>query len=160
VQVWRAELPDLSFHWMKARAGSGPRSYPSGGNVQMEAAATPKNHTGAGQCRPERIQLQQQNLIPAVELSSEELGGQDRSSPTPGSQKAFEGYLWVLVASASSSCSVSRLPTLSNGEKAKPRVLTPSAQTQAGSAPTASPQFPRPVPPADEPCEHADSQLP
>lgn len=54
----------------------------------MEAVVISKNHTGAGQHSPEIIQLQQQDLIPAMELSSQEgLGGQDRSSPTPGSQK-------------------------------------------------------------------------
>lgn len=64
----------------------------------------PKNHTGAGHCSPEAIQLQQQDLVPAVELSSKEgIGGQERSSSTPGREKPFGvtcGSTWCPHAAA------------------------------------------------------------
>lgn len=47
----------------------------------MEAAVIPKTHSGAGQYHPEIIQVQQQDLIPAVgRLSKARLGGQDRAA--------------------------------------------------------------------------------
>lgn len=58
-----------------------------------------KNNTGAGQCSPEAIQLQQQDLVPAVEPSSQEGRCQERSSSALGREKPFG-------VSPCSSCSV------------------------------------------------------
>ena len=127
----------------------------------MEAAATPKNRTGTGQCSPEIIQLQQQDLIPAVELSSREGGlGVRTGAAQLQDLKSLRG-LPVDPSGLHKQQLLCLLPSDAVKQGESKAQGTPSAQTRAGCAPAASrPQFLRPVPPADEPQRHTDSQLP
>lgn len=94
----------------------------------MEAAVMLKNHTGAGQCSPEAIQLQQHDLVSAVELSAKDgLRDQESSSSVPGQEKPFGVTCvstWSLQAAAALSPSLGRCDT-----------GTARAQPRAGSAP-------------------------
>lgn len=107
-----------------------------------------KNHTGAGQCSPEAIQLQQQDLVPAVDLSSKEgTGGQERSSPTPGREKPFGvtcGSRWCPHAAAAVSPALGRCDTTGTA---------PSWLCSSGATAT----FLGAAPPAEEP-RSTDSQ--
>lgn len=87
-----------------------------------QAAAIPKNHAG-WPAQPRDNPASAARLDPSYGAFIQ--GGAWRpgqEQPNSRISKAFGGYLWVLVASTSSSCSVSCPPTLSNREKAKPRV--------------------------------------
>lgn len=118
----------------------------------------PKPTQGAGQYHPEIIQVQQQDLIPAVDLLSRRGWGVRTGQLNSRISKS----LWGLPVDHSGLCKqqlLSLLPsdTVKQGESKAQG--TPSAQTRAGCAPTPS-RFLRPVPPADEPHKHTDSQLP
>lgn len=147
--------PQLPLDESKSRVWTQIISLSTRKHAPMEAAAIPKTHAGTSQHSPERIQLQQQDLIPPMELPSKEgHGGQDNSRFS----KAFRG-LPVDPSGLHKQQLLCLLPSDAIEQGESEAQGTPSAQPRAGRAPTAS-QFLRPVPPADKAHEHTDSPLP